>query len=170
MNQLACNSPHFLFWVGKNNIKIKNLFWDELYNFSKSHFLINEKLSINKYLKMIKNIIDYKCFDNIKRFDNNLYVIDVNKKILEIENIRGFAGTFFQINIKKLYYLKKYISKKCQTVTYFGFNRENFKKLILNNNVEGIDRIVPIGKSFNIDQIWDGYDIIGTLSRIVNYE
>ena len=101
MNQLACNSPHFVFWLEKKDLQTCNLFWNELYDFSKSHFMLNEKLSINKYLKMIKNIIEYKFFDNIKRFDNNLYVIDINKKIFEIENIRGLAGTFFQTNIKK---------------------------------------------------------------------
>ncbi len=170
MNQLACNSPHFVFWTGKKDLQTCNLFWNELYDFSKSHFMLNEKLSINKYLKMIKNIIEYKFFDNIKRFDNNLYVIDINKKIFEIENIRGLAGTFFQTNIKKVDDLKRYITKKCQTVTYFGLKKENFEKLILENNVIGIDRIVPIGKSFDITQNWDGYDIISTLSRIVNYE
>ena len=29
----------------------------------------------------------------------------------------------------------------------------------------GIDRIVPIGRAFDIGPIWDGYDIISFLSR-----
>ena len=140
-----------------------------MYDFSKS-FCVKWKIIYKQISQNIKNIIEYKFFDNIKRFNNNLYVIDINKKIFEIENIRGLAGTFFQTNIKKVDDLKRYITKKCQTVTYFGLKKENFEKLILENNVIGIDRIVPIGKSFDITQNWDGYDIISTLSRIVNYE
>ena len=30
MNQLACNSPHFVFWVGKKNTNLQNYFWSEL--------------------------------------------------------------------------------------------------------------------------------------------
>ena len=169
MNQLACNSPHFIFWIGKKNTKIINSFWNELYKFSKEHFDVKEKISINKYNNIIKNIIDYKNFGNIKRFDNFLYVVDL-KKIENIENLRGFAGTFFQLNLDKLDQLSSYISKKCQTVTYFGYSEKDFKEFILKNDVRGIDRIVPIGNSFSINQFWDGYDIISNLLRVVNYE
>ena len=170
MNQLACNSPHFVFWIGKKNVQINNFFWNELYKFSKIHFDINEKLSINKYTKMIKNIIDYKNFNNIKRFDNNLYVIDIGKKITQIDDLRGFAGTFFQLNLNKLDNISPYISKKCQTATYFGFSKKNFEQFILKNNIKGIDRAVSIGKSFDINQFWDGFDIIFNLTRVINYE
>ena len=33
------------------------------------------------------------------------------------------------------------------------------------NNLRGLDRIVPIGKSMDMDIIWDGYDVINQLSR-----
>jgi methyl coenzyme M reductase subunit D len=170
MNQLACNSPHFVFWIGKIDKKLINSFWEDLYHFSIKHYDLREKIMVNKYTKMIKNIIDYKKFGNIKRYDNNLYVIDIKKNISNIENLRGFAGTFFQLNLSKLDQLKTYVSKKCQTATYYGVTKKDFEKFILENEVEGIDRIVPIGNSFDINQLWDGYDIISNLTRLVNYE
>ena len=39
-----------------------------------------------------------------------------------------------------------------------------------NNNLLGIDRIVPIGEALNIEIIWDGYDVIRSLSRIISLE
>jgi hypothetical protein len=39
---------------------------------------------------------------------------------------------------------------------------------MLNSNLTGIDRIVPIGNALDIDFKWDGYDLIKTLSRIVS--
>jgi hypothetical protein len=44
------------------------------------------------------------------------------------------------------------------------------RNLILNNNLFGIDRVVPIGSSLEIDLIWDGYDILKTLSREVSFK
>ena len=38
---------------------------------------------------------------------------------------------------------------------------------IKDNNIQGIDRIVPIGQALNMDLNWDGYDIISSLSRRV---
>ena len=54
---------------------------------------------------------------------NNLYILDFKDKEKIIENIRGINGIFYQLNLKNLGDLNKYITKKCQTMTYFGFNK-----------------------------------------------
>ena len=169
MNQAACNSPHFIFWIGKNTTT-KNLFWEELNNVVKKKFILDEKIAIDKYTHLIKSMIDQKNFDNFKMFQNNIYIIDSNKYLNNIEDIRGKNGIFYQKNINNIQELKKYISKKCQTVTYFGLEKDDIKSFILNNNLFGVDRIVPIGKGLEIGPIWDGYDIIKSLSRIISIE
>ena len=37
-------------------------------------------------------------------------------------------------------------------------------------NLKGIDRVVDIGNSNSISLLWDGYDIIRSLSRVINNE
>ena len=32
----------------------------------------------------------------------------------------------------------------------------------------GVDRVIPVGQALEIDLIWDGYDIIRSLSRTIN--
>ena len=59
-------------------------------------------------------------------------------------------------------------TEKFQTVTTYGIKKNRIKKLILNNNLKGIDRIVSIGSAFNMSEKWDGYDTIHFLSRIIN--
>ena len=39
---------------------------------------------------------------------------------------------------------------------------------ISKNGIKGIDRIVPFGRGFDMSTIWDGYDIIHSLSRTVD--
>ena len=106
----------------------------------------------------------------IKMFKNNLYIVDAGSKTNQIENIRGINGTFFQKNINQIKDLKNFITKKCQTVSYFGFTKDQLKYFLLNNNLLGIDRVVPIGKAPEIDIVWDGYETTKSLSRIISLE
>ena len=170
MNQSACNSPHFVFWVGKKNNNLQQKFWKELNYIAEQKFILDESVVLNKYSNLIKNMIDQKNFQNIKLFKNNLYVVNPNKNIKNIENIRGISGIFFQKNITSIIELKKFITKKCQTVTYFGLNKKQIESFVLKNNLFGIDRVVPIGKALDINLVWDGYDVIDSLSRTITLE
>ena len=106
MNQLACNSPHFVFWVGKKNEKLKDYFWDQLNKIVEKKFFFDDVHVVEKYANLMENIIVQKDFTNIKMFKNNLYVIDPDNKINQIEDIRGINGTFFQKNINRIDDLK----------------------------------------------------------------
>ena len=170
MNQLACNSPHFVFWIGKKNKKLQTNFWYQLSKIVEKKFIFDDIHVVEKYTNLLKNIIEQKNFKNVKMFKNNLYVLDPNNKTEHIENIRGVSGTFFQKNIYQLKDLKKFISKKCQTVSYFGFKKDQLKHFLINSNLLGIDRIVPIGKALEIDIVWDGFETIKSLSRIISIE
>ena len=161
---------NFVFWIGKENKNFQKKFWNELNNIVKKKFFLDEKGAVDKYSNLIENMISQKDFYNIKIYKNNLYVVDPNKNIKNIENVRGINGIFFQKNIRNINDLKKFITKKCQTVTYFGLNKKQIKSFLLKNNLFGIDRVVPIGKGLNINPIWDGYDVIQSLSRIITLE
>ena len=43
-----------------------------------------------------------------------------------------------------------------------------YANFIIENNVSGIDRIVPVGRALDMDVVWDGYDVISSLSRVVD--
>ena len=170
MNQLACNSPHFVFWVGKKNKKLQSNFWHQLSKIVEKRFFFDDVHVVDKYTNLMENIIIQKDFNKIKMFKNNLYVIDPSNKTNQIEDIRGVNGTFFQKNINQINDLKQFITKKCQTVSYFGFTKDQLKYFLLNNNLLGIDRVVPVGKALEIDIIWDGYEIVKSLSRVISLE
>ena len=169
MDQSACNSPHFIFWIGENE-RLKKSFWFELNEIVNKKFILDEKIAVDKYTHLIQNTINQKNFNKLKMFKNNIYIIDPNKNLKNIENMRGKSGTFFQKNIINLDELKQYITKKCQTITYYGLEKNEIKSFILKNNLFGVDRVVPIGQGLEISSIWDGYDIIKSLSRIINVE
>ena len=52
-------------------------------------------------------------------------------------------------------------------MTYFGVDKFDLLNFVLKNRLSGIDRIVPLGNALDMDIIWDGYDIVRSLSRII---
>ena len=132
--------------------------------------MFDEIHAVDKYTNLIENIINQNNLKNLKTFKNKLYIINPADNVKNIENIRGINGTFFQKNINQINDLKNFISKKCQTVSYFGFTKKQLELFILNSNLLGVDRLVPIGKALGIDIIWDGYEVVKSLSRVVSLD
>jgi hypothetical protein len=57
------------------------------------------------------------------------------------------------------------VNSKYQTLSYFGFNRSDLKKLISKLSLEGIDRVVKVGHAQEFSPQWDGYDLTEMLTR-----
>tara|TARA_B100000029_G_scaffold514881_1_gene619459 strand:+ start:8856 stop:10043 length:1188 start_codon:yes stop_codon:yes gene_type:complete len=165
MDQFGCSSPNSIFWLGKNNIAKKN-FWLEL---SK---VVNKvyDLDLSGANQKISNLMNYTLGKN-KKFKANIQnfnLVTLKSKELNFDNFENVNfGTFLEINLKDINYLKKYTSEKLQTITYYGTDFKSIKNFIIKNRIKGIDRIVPIGRAFDLTPEWDGIDIISTLSRAI---
>ena len=167
MDQQGCSSPQAIFWIGKKNNQIKNVFWKHLSKIIDSKYdsdlsIVNQKITSLSRVAIESDInfnLEYKNFKLIK--------LKVKSSSKNIESLKCHFGTFAEIEIRSLNELKNTITKKFQTITYFGIDTKKIEKFILDNNISGIDRLVPVGRAFDIGPIWDGYDIIYSLSRIV---
>ena len=81
-------------------------------------------------------------------------------------NYKESCGFFFEYNCQDISELREICSDKgCQTVAYLG-DREAIVKL-LELGIKGIDRIVKIGHTMDFNMIWDGYDLINNMTRII---
>ncbi len=167
MDQQGCSSPQAIIWI-KNCKKTKKKFWNTLHNIVISKY--NHDISIAN--KKIASISETAVLTNTN-FKTNLdqfKITRLNLKTLsqEIQNIQCNFGTFVEAEIKNINQLKNIITKKYQTITYFGVDYSEIETFISKNGIKGIDRIVPFGRGFDMSTIWDGYDIIHSLSRTVD--
>lgn len=165
MDQFGCSSPNSVFWLGNNNIA-KKKFWFELSKVVNNTYDLN----LSGANKKISNLMNYTLVKN-KKFKANLKnfnLVTLKSKELNFDNNENVNfGTFLEIDLKDINFLKKYTSEKLQTITYYGTDFKNIKNFIIKNRVKGIDRIVPIGRAFDLTPEWDGIDIISTLSRTI---
>jgi hypothetical protein len=134
----------------------------------KTKYDLNHTAAVDKYAELCKIILKDDKIESFKRYSNNIYTVDLKKLPDKLENYRGKWGFFYQFNIGKIKEIQKYINKKFQTMTYFGFSKKELNNFIFVNKIDGIDRIVPIGQALDINFYWDGFDINKILSRIVD--
>lgn len=165
MDQLGCSSPNSVFWLGKNN-SAKKKFWIELSRVVNNLY----DLDLSGANQKISNLMNYTLSKNKKLKVNmrNFNLVKLKKKGSNFDSFENINyGTFLEINLKNINHLKKYVSERLQTITYYGTNFKIVKNFIIKNKIKGIDRIVPIGRAFDINPEWDGIDIISILSRTI---
>ena len=168
MDQQGCSSPQALFWIGKKNNFIQNKFWTILGSIVERKYkndlsVTNKKIFALSDMAIMSNLQFKTKFKNFK-----LVKLSSKKNYKEIDKVQCHFGTFLEINVKNLDGIKNYVTKKYQTITYYGFDRKMIEKTIVRNGLKGIDRLVPFGRAFDMGPKWDGYDIIFSLSRIIS--
>ena len=80
-------------------------------------------------------------------------------------NIHCGGGLFYEARVNHISEISEFITRKDQTISVFGFDREELIDFVIKGNLKGIDRIVPVGKSLDFSNIWDGYDLLQEFSR-----
>ena len=167
-DQMSCSSPHLILWLGKKINKAKDKFWNNLEKYVKKKYSLLDNTAIQKYTHFLNFCALYK--DDIKEFKthkNYIHRVELKKMIKNIDKFKSFGGFFIESNINKISDIKNIVNKNFQTLSYYGFEKKILKNKIKFNEFKGIDRVVPIGQTLDIDLAWDGFDIIKQLTRVV---
>ncbi|MEW9546828.1 acyl-CoA reductase [Nonomuraea sp. NPDC050783] len=77
------------------------------------------------------------------------------------------AGTFVHCRIGALAELAAVVERRDQTMTHFGFGREELEELARRLGGRGVDRMVPVGSALSFDRVWDGVDLPVEFTRLV---
>ena len=83
----------------------------------------------------------------------------------EVVDFRCGGGCFLEYAATTLDALAPLLSEKAQTVSVLGVNAQTVRELVLRTGVRGVDRITQVGHSMDFSLVWDGYDLIETLTR-----
>ena len=165
-DQNACSAPRILVWIGTEEVieEAKNIFWSsvqiriEKYNFSPI-------LAIDKLVSFLLQSTVGEKLNKVKSINNKLWRITTPTLYKELENYTCAGGYFLEYNAKSLDEIASLVTRKFQTMAYYGFEKDYLMASIKKMRLLGIDRVVPFGKTTDFDLIWDGYDLIYSLSR-----
>ena len=168
VDQNACTSPHLIVWLGKNKTQAKNQFWKSLYKVVKEKYDLGESALFDKLTNLYNSILSSDKIKNFKKFGNLIYVLELKEIEIQNHKFRGKWGFFYELNVSSLDQLKHQINSRYQTLSYFGIDKDELKNFIFKNNLNGIDRVVPIGQTLDMNLFWDGYDINRILTRVID--
>ena len=169
MDQNACSSPQVILWEN-DSVKARDVFWHAVYDVAKRKYVLQDASAVDKYTLMCEEAITNAKFAGFVRQENLVYREELNGLDKDIINHRGKSGYFYEYALKNLEELFLVVTEKFQTITYFGIDEKNLYDRLIAAKVRGVDRIVPVGRAMDIDVIWDGFDLVRVLARVVRVE
>ena len=169
-DQNACSAPRLMIWVGKKEAiaQAKDCFWTALHDYAKLRYPIESVIAVDKLMTICRCAIDLDKAKQISMPDNLISRINVDRLTKDLPDYRCAGGSFIEYDDETLDSLKSIITNKYQTMSYIGFQHNELQDWIIDNGLSGIDRIVPVGQTADFTLVWDGYDLIYTMSRICN--
>lgn len=166
IDQNACSSPRIVVWFGNQVDDARKRFWNALDRLVKRDYEFKEIQAIDK-LDHFCQLAAINTNVNLEN-DNNLVMrINVEKLDSTIMDYKLGGGYFFEYVAKDLSEITPIMDKPCQTLSYFGLDRHEIQRFVIEGGFRGGDRVVPVGKTMDLTFKWDGFDMIENMSRYV---
>ena len=160
-DQKACSSPRSIVWIGAEASQARQTFYEYL-----KRVIVQKKYVVPLAAQLEKLTHTYLAAmqaEKVDRLNNELIV--VYNTTLPKEHC-GY-GVLHDLCVSDLEELLEHISRKEQTLSYFGIDSETLRSWAQRLRGRGIDRIVPIGQALQFDILWDGYNLLDEFSSKV---
>lgn len=167
-DQMGCSSPRALYFCDSTDQKeVEGVFFGYLLKVIQSeNYQSPDGLSVAKLAYSYQGVIN-DSIESIERISGELTVLRGGKRSESNYPFCG-GGVLHTLHINKLDDLNGQVSRRDQTMTHFGFERDELIRLVHTLRGQGIDRIVPIGQALAFNKTWDGMDLLREFSRQVS--
>lgn len=167
VDQNACSSPSLIVWLGAQAQEARGRFWPAVER-SASRYRLEPAHATEKYTLLCDCLASGEDIRRVTMSGNLIYRAELSG-VGGVEAYRGRLGVFFEYDAASIDELAGCVTNKWQTLSYYGLDAEELAAFVTGGRLSGIDRIVPVGAALDIGVIWDGYDIVSVLSRIVSF-
>jgi hypothetical protein len=169
LDQNACSSPHLVVWQGApDTVEAAMLrFWGAVHRVLDTKAILAPIHAVDKYVHLCRTALAMPECIGANWQDNRIHRVRLCELPAGIEDHRGRHGFFLEYAAPDLGGLKAIVGERYQTLTYFGVMPDDIIQFVVREGLTGIDRVVPVGKALDMGVIWDGYDLIASLSRVI---
>ncbi|WP_127156149.1 acyl-CoA reductase [Pectobacterium polaris] len=169
-DQNACTSPKLVIWLGKEEEKkeARAQFWAEFDAFSQKKYELQAVVAVRKLTQFCTLSASVDGVKKTSDSRNLVFRVLLDKLDGETMNHAGTGGYFLEYlarEINEIYPVCN--NSRCQTLSILGVDIERINVFLAEYRPEGVDRVVPIGKTMDFGLQWDGYDLIYMLTRCV---
>lgn len=162
-DQNACTSPRAVIWHGEGRERAKGLFWKELHGIVRDRYRFHAIQAVDKLAGAYMAASLYGGIKIIKE-DNLIVRAAVTKIDGRLMDCMGSGGFFFEYDCSDVMELRELCDdRRCQTIGIIG--DKAWLMPLFESGIKGADRVADIGRTMDFGLIWDGYDLINSMSR-----
>ena len=165
-DQNACTAPHFIVWMGRNVTEAQRVFWAELHGFVRTRYTLQAVQAVDKLTQLYRLGAQFDA-RQIEMPDQLITRVRVDALHEDLPVYRAGSGFFIEYEARTFAEIHPLCGRSCQTLSYYGMDKESLLQEVLAMRPAGIDRIVPMGHTMDFALIWDGVDLIRSMSRVI---
>lgn len=167
-DQLGCGSPRILYWIGleEDANEARPLFFDALDQAIKiKSYEVATGVAIEK-MTYVSRLAAQGDISHAASLSNELMVLSPTNTLNLHGDVQG-GGVLATLVLPSLENIGPQLKAKDQTMSYYGFSQAELLKFASESTLNGLCRIVPIGEALSFEPIWDGMDLLASMSRLV---
>lgn len=166
-DQNACTSPRIVFWTGTQTTQARTEFWTRLHMLVKEKYTLAAVQSVGKIDAVYQAAVAADVREILSE-DMLVTRLEVGKLSNTLMDYKYNSGFFYEKEICDLSDVLPVCDSSCQTLSYYGIEPQQLADFLRTCRPRGIDRAVPIGKTMDFNLVWDGCDLIRTMSRKIS--
>jgi len=165
-DQMACSSPRLIVWTGDAAAaeQAQNRFWYALQNIiTVKQYQFAPAVQVQKFTASLWLAADEET--------SNIYV-ETSFSRVQLEHVTESVrerhcggGLFYETVVQDESNIGSFVIDKDQTLSYYGYTKDELMVLANHIQTRGIDRIVPIGKALDFQAVWDGQSFLRSFTR-----
>lgn len=166
-DQMACSSVRLLAWCGSpaETAAAADRAAPLLRQAAAERgFVVEPATALAKYAACQRLAMDVTV-SQVDWGDGLLAVVDLAPHWPQNDHTGG--GLLLQTRVAALTDLVPIVDLHVQTMSQYGFSREELTGFVRHINGRGLDRIVPLGAAMDFAPVWDGYDLLSEFTRAV---
>ena len=169
-DQNACSSPRIIYWLGTDREaeSARKKFWSALSKLlEEKKYPIPASLAVQKLdgaMLLAAVFGDARvCCDT-----NQLVRVQVPDLCHEMWDYTVPGGFFIESQGESLDKIADILDGHCRTLCTYGMDEYEIAGKLVDWQLSGVDRIVPVGQALDFSLTWDGFDLIESMSRRIS--
>ena len=162
-DQLACSAPTFIIWIGKDDQLAREDFWQHIEALVIKKSVILPGIVMNKLTTFFTLASEWPV-KLYRMKTNHITRIEISVINAAMSRFRPGGGFFLEYSAKNLEEILPLCGVDCQTIVCYGIPKKQVNNFFDEHPVEGIYRIVDLGRALEFSVIWDGINLIDVLS------
>jgi hypothetical protein len=166
-DQMACSSPHVVFWIGPGKTAES-----AAQGFERA---LQAEIARRQFQPPVSSAVQRRTYAFGLAATADVRVVLEHPGFVGVhlhdwvaldKDVCG-GGLFRHLPVGELSRVLAFVDEGDQTVTHWGLDRESLREFAAQAGTRGLDRLVPIGQALAFDVVWDGFHWIDDVLRRV---